>query len=426
MWVFEGGAAASLLRLVCSAETHSMLPPNLLIVSMVVFLATALSTAPVEEKEREEVEIAEEGDEELSEEEDDDDDSKSQDKILGMVGVQQTSTVASAASKGSGLSAGPGGPLQNPDPSGVGEASSSAASQSQSGGSQVAELELSAAPAGQSAGNGQKLLNGGSEHSHTGILGSFVGGASTLEHTGTIDPSSHDLFISLMGGSDLLGPDVLSDTAAMSSGAAAVANAGRFPSDSALDPNPGPGDPAHHSDLSIHTSVNSGSDQSPSSALSGSSHSAARGDDSADVNGNGRHVVPADANGGSRPAAHAGGMAFDLTVVTETLVSMKELHTQSLQSDPTASGLGIGQDVTEPSLHTESPEQRSITQSGETVSVQYSQTDVVTMVTDAIGTDTITADPAATPLDQSSTTVQYDPSGQGPEGAENVELEDTC
>ncbi|XP_075996278.1 uncharacterized protein LOC142990381 isoform X5 [Genypterus blacodes] len=393
MWVFEGGAAASLLRLVCSAETHSMLPPNLLIVSMVVFLATALSTAPVEEKEREEVEIAEEGDEELSEEEDDDDDSKSQDKILGMVGVQQTSTVASAASKGSGLSAGPGGPLQNPDPSG----------------------------------NGQKLLNGGSEHSHTGILGSFVGGASTLEHTGTIDPSSHDLFISLMGGSDLLGPDVLSDTAAMSSGAAAVANAGRFPSDSALDPNPGPGDPAHHSDLSIHTSVNSGSDQSPSSALSGSSHSAARGaDDSADVNGNGRHVVPADANGGSRPAAHAGGMAFDLTVVTETLVSMKELHTQSLQSDPTASGLGIGQDVTEPSLHTESPEQRSITQSGETVSVQYSQTDVVTMVTDAIGTDTITADPAATPLDQSSTTVQYDPSGQGPEGAENVELEDTC
>ncbi|XP_075996279.1 uncharacterized protein LOC142990381 isoform X6 [Genypterus blacodes] len=388
MWVFEGGAAASLLRLVCSAETHSMLPPNLLIVSMVVFLATALSTAPVEEKEREEVEIAEEGDEELSEEEDDDDDSKSQDKILGMVGVQQTSTVASAASKGSGLSAGPGGPLQNPDPSGVGEASSSAASQSQSGGSQVAELELSAAPAGQSAGNGQKLLNGGSEHSHTGILGSFVGGASTLEHTGTIDPSSHDLFISLMGGSDLLGPDVLSDTAAMSSGAAAVANAGRFPSDSALDPNPA--------------------------------------DDSADVNGNGRHVVPADANGGSRPAAHAGGMAFDLTVVTETLVSMKELHTQSLQSDPTASGLGIGQDVTEPSLHTESPEQRSITQSGETVSVQYSQTDVVTMVTDAIGTDTITADPAATPLDQSSTTVQYDPSGQGPEGAENVELEDTC
>ncbi|MEQ2259168.1 hypothetical protein XENORESO_007926, partial [Xenotaenia resolanae] len=68
----------------------------------------------------------------------------------------------------------------------------------------------------------------------------------------------------------------------------------------------------------------------------------------------------------------------------------------------------------------------------------YSNTDQVTATADSTGTDTVTAHPTGTPLNSShpaekdhtqmagSVTEQYNPSGQGPEGAENVELEDTC
>ncbi|XP_071231352.1 uncharacterized protein [Salvelinus alpinus] len=83
---------------------------NLLIASVVVFLATTISTAPVEEKEPEEIEV-EDGEEELSEEEEDDDDSKSQEKNMG-IGAQQATTV----SKGLGLSAQPGTSFQGEAP----------------------------------------------------------------------------------------------------------------------------------------------------------------------------------------------------------------------------------------------------------------------------------------------------------------------
>ncbi|TMS17967.1 hypothetical protein E3U43_010293 [Larimichthys crocea] len=68
----------------------------------------------------------------------------------------------------------------------------------------------------------------------------------------------------------------------------------------------------------------------------------------------------------------------------------------------------------------------------------YSHTDLVTMAADSTGADTVSADPTGRPLDSTnpavtdhtqaagSVTEQYNPSGQGPEGAENVELEDTC
>ncbi|XP_036001270.1 uncharacterized PE-PGRS family protein PE_PGRS54 isoform X10 [Fundulus heteroclitus] len=83
-----------------------MLPPNLLIVSIVILLATTASLAPVEEKEVEEVETEAtemlEG-EVSEEEEDDDDDSKSQDNIDGALRGQQT-TVSAAAAGGSASS----------------------------------------------------------------------------------------------------------------------------------------------------------------------------------------------------------------------------------------------------------------------------------------------------------------------------------
>ncbi|XP_038580370.1 uncharacterized protein si:ch211-80h18.1 isoform X1 [Micropterus salmoides] len=219
--------------------------------------------------------------------------------------------------------------------------------------------------------------------------------------------------------------------------------------------------PVHHLDISIdqsgpdHTSLGSGPDQSLTSSVSGSSHSAAQGGaaasssslhaeadgvqtdgaDSADANGNGRQTLLLDTNG-----------------VTDRLISFSELQTQNLQTDLpaggaesatglhidlTVSGLGLGHDVTESSpvvLHTESVD--SFTHTLHPASGGYSYTDLVTMTTDSTGL--VSADPTGTQLDSShpavtdrtqmagSVTEQYNPSGQGPEGTENVELEDTC
>ncbi|XP_067267664.1 sericin 1 [Chanodichthys erythropterus] len=81
-----------------------MLSRNLVIASVaVVFLASTVSTAPVEDKEPEENDFeAEEGEEELSEEEEDDDDSKGQ--HMKGAGSQQ----ATAAPKGLGMTPGSG------------------------------------------------------------------------------------------------------------------------------------------------------------------------------------------------------------------------------------------------------------------------------------------------------------------------------
>uniref|UniRef100_A0A8P4GEW3 Uncharacterized protein n=1 Tax=Dicentrarchus labrax TaxID=13489 RepID=A0A8P4GEW3_DICLA len=452
-----------------------MLPPNLLILSMVVFLATTVSTAPVEEKEQEELEVeaTEEVEGELSEEEEDDDDSKSQDKIdeAGVVGVQQTTTAAAAASGGSGIlsniqdlsasssqsagggandgtagsSAGHAGDSSSVDSSAAGGPSSSAASQpAGSSGSPAAAVELSGVsqtqPAGsdgldsESNGNGQKLLNGG---------GGGGGGGGADSQTGTIDPSSNDFLLGLMGHMAL--PTQL-DATVISSGLTAAPSADQN-SGSSLD---SPADPAHHFDISIdqsgpdHTSLSSGPDQSQSSSVSGSSHSAALGADGADspdAHGNGRQTLLMDSN-----------------AVTDRLVSFNDLQTQNLQIDLTdvmvmssdgadsvtglhidltASGLGLSHDVTESSpvvLHSQSVDAftHTLRPGG------YSFTDLVTVATDSTGTDTVSADPTRSPLDSShpavtahtqtagTVTEQYNPSGQGPEGAENVELEDTC
>ncbi|XP_056596746.1 apomucin [Triplophysa dalaica] len=91
-----------------------MLSRNLVIASVaVVFLASTVSTAPVEDKEPEENDFeAEEGEEELSEEEEDDDDSKAQ--HMKGAGSQQ----ATSAPKGSGLSPSPGSSVLGESPNG--------------------------------------------------------------------------------------------------------------------------------------------------------------------------------------------------------------------------------------------------------------------------------------------------------------------
>ncbi|KAI9535957.1 hypothetical protein NQZ68_038744 [Dissostichus eleginoides] len=102
----------------------------------------------------------------------------------------------------------------------------------------------------------------------------------------------------------------------------------------------------------------------------------------------------------------------------------------SLHIDLTASGSGLAHDVTESPvvLHTDTLH---------TVSGFFdSQTDLVTVATDSTATDSTATDSTSTDsghpalTDHTHTagpiTEQYNPSGQGPEGAENVELEDTC
>lgn len=148
--------------------------------------------------------------------------------------------------------------------------------------------------------------------------------------------------------------------------------------------------------------------------------------------------------GGADPAVPLGnGRLTHLTNVhTDRPDPVSDLHLHltdgvdsvtSFHGDLTASGLRLGRDVTESSpmiLHSETVDATHI------VSGVYSHLDLVTMATERTGTDTAAADWTGTPPDSShpastehtpgSVTEQYVPSGQGPEGAENVELEDTC
>ncbi|XP_032436338.1 collagen alpha-2(I) chain isoform X1 [Xiphophorus hellerii] len=528
-----------------------MLPPNLLIVSIVILLGTTASTAPVEEKEVEEVETEAtemlEG-EVSEEEEDDDDDSKSQDNIDG---AQQT-TVSAAAAGGSvssghspemgshvgaaGSSAGHGGDLSSVDLAAAGHPSSSSGSEGSTGsaasvgsagsagspgsvgsmgfagsidsaaspgsagsvdlggspgsvgsaaildsggspGSVAAEISGVSAgqthPAGserlpspsktdmngpggidsENNGNGQKLLNGGG------------GGAGVDSHTGIVDPSSHDFLLNLMGGGLV---DPFSSDAHLNIPAHLTApphHEFSGPGETAAPPG-GQNIPGSPADSSYHavgrvdqsgaggTSLTSGSDQSLARPFPGFSHSAVsstslidngngdhqqqtNGEESPDNNGNGRQTVLTDMNGG----------------VTERMVSLHDVNTQSLQMQTDLTGgtesvtrlhvdflnSGLGRDVTELSPITLSIEPAAaVTNTLSPVSGVYSNTDQVTVPADSTGTDTVTAHPTGTPFDSShlagtdhsqmagSVTEQYNPSGQGPEGAENVELEDTC
>ncbi|XP_030266380.1 uncharacterized protein LOC115577628 isoform X10 [Sparus aurata] len=201
-------------------------------------------------------------------------------------------------------------------------------------------------------------------------------------------------------------PPTQLDSTVFSSGVTAAQHSG-----TSLD---SPADPAYHiniDQLGVDlTSLSSAADQSLSSSVSSSAYPAAQGDgaDTPDVNGNGRQTLLTDTN-----------------TATDQFVSFTDLQTEvtaggadsvtGLHVDLTASGLGLTHDVTESTpvmLHT--------------ASGGSAHTDLVTMAADSTGTDS--GHPAMTDHTQmaGSVTEQYNPSGQGPEGAENVELEDTC
>ncbi|XP_030266383.1 uncharacterized protein LOC115577628 isoform X13 [Sparus aurata] len=189
-------------------------------------------------------------------------------------------------------------------------------------------------------------------------------------------------------------PPTQLDSTVFSSGVTAAQHSG-----TSLD---SPADPAYHiniDQLGVDlTSLSSAADQSLSSSVSSSAYPAAQGADGADT-----------------PDVNA----------TDQFVSFTDLQTEvtaggadsvtGLHVDLTASGLGLTHDVTESTpvmLHT--------------ASGGSAHTDLVTMAADSTGTDS--GHPAMTDHTQmaGSVTEQYNPSGQGPEGAENVELEDTC
>ncbi|XP_072532617.1 uncharacterized protein [Salminus brasiliensis] len=164
-----------------------MLSRNLIIASVaVVFLATTISTAPVEDKEPEENDFeAEEGEEELSEEEEDDDDSKGQ--HLKGAGAQQATVVP----KGPGVTALPGTSLVGQSPNGHklnGDSAAQTSFGSSSGSSAAAAGSAggAAGAAGADDTNGnngkdsQALPSGSSSHgsSVSGQGGSTSGAAS--------------------------------------------------------------------------------------------------------------------------------------------------------------------------------------------------------------------------------------------------------
>ncbi|KAK5610304.1 hypothetical protein CRENBAI_007343 [Crenichthys baileyi] len=445
---------------------------NLLIVSIVILLATTASTAPVEEKEVEEVETEAtemlEG-EVSEEEEDDDDDSKSQDNIDG---AQQTTVSAAAGGSASsgqsletrphvgaaGSSTGHGGDLSSINFAAAGHPGSSSGSAVSPGAERLpssSKTDMNGADGvdSETNGNGQKLLNGGG------------GGAGVHSQTGIVDPSSHDYLLNLMGGGLVdpfstdghvniqahLTPPTHHDFSVIGTGVTVAPPGGQSILGS-------PADFFNHSVGSIDQSgadgtwLNSGSDQSLARPFSGTSHFAVSSTSLLD-NGIGAHQEQTD--GAESPDNNGNGRQTVLTnmngAMTERMVSLSDVHTHSLQMQTditggteSATGLhggltnaGIGRDVTELSPITRSIESAAaVTNTLSPVSGVYSNTDQVTVTADSTGTDT--AHPTGTPLDSShpavkdhtqmagSVTEQYNPSGQGPEGAENVELEDTC
>lgn len=203
--------------------------------------------------------------------------------------------------------------------------------------------------------------------------------------------------------------------------------------------------------------------------------------DSPDTNGNGRQSLVIDTNGGDHhvdehhditgtiPAtveqlgqasvshtdtaavtdvsvddAHTSGPLIDVAVVGDVHSSSApetagpdDVAVTSGLMNFTEPDLGLGHDVTgaADSLSVVDPTESSVTGDPSGVS---SQTDATgTDMNTDMATDKVTGDPQATPQASSQPATehsqlavpaaeQYNTSGQGPEGAENVELEDTC
>ncbi|XP_016317929.1 hornerin-like [Sinocyclocheilus anshuiensis] len=137
-----------------------MLSRNLVIASVaVVFLASTLSTAPVEDKEPEDNDFeAEEGEEELSEEEEDDDDSKGQ--HMKGAGSQQ----ATAAPKGLGMT--PGSAVAGESPNG----------QKLNGGTQTGQVSSGSTSTASNGANGSNGRDGYSQPSGSSSHDASYGG----------------------------------------------------------------------------------------------------------------------------------------------------------------------------------------------------------------------------------------------------------
>ncbi|XP_024920740.1 uncharacterized protein LOC103393761 isoform X2 [Cynoglossus semilaevis] len=237
----------------------------------------------------------------------------------------------------------------------------------------------------------------------TGSSTSADPGLSQLDYTGTVDSSSHDFLLGFLGHMD--------GSAHLDSGGSAAASLDQNLG-SSLDLSAGH---VHHFGVGFdqsgldHAALGSGPAGSLSSSDFNPSHSAnleassaspppSSSDTDKEQTGNGRQTHLTDLNGVTHPP-------FPLTELRSALTAPP-------------SSLGTGRDVTALS-----------------VTRIYAHTDMVTAATDLTVTDT---DPTGSGLDSSRTAVtdhtqtagpvteQYHPSGQGPEGAENVELEDTC
>ncbi|XP_043073083.1 hornerin isoform X9 [Puntigrus tetrazona] len=162
-----------------------MLSRNLVIASVaVVFLASTVSAAPVEDKEPEENDFeAEEGEEELSEEEEDDDDSKGQ--HMKGAGSQQ----ATAAPKGLGMT--PGSAAAGESPNG----------QKLNGGTQTGQVSSGSTSTASNGANGSNGRDGYSRpsgsSSHDASYGGQDGSKSEIVPPGT-DGGVHSVSITVV------------------------------------------------------------------------------------------------------------------------------------------------------------------------------------------------------------------------------------
>ncbi|XP_072768638.1 uncharacterized protein [Nerophis lumbriciformis] len=361
-----------------------MSPWNFIFVSLLVALVTTVLPAPTEEQE--EAELTEDVEGEQSEEEDDDDNTKE-----GPPGVHQT------AGGASGLRPQASSMIHV---SGESEPRPQASSMVHISGSQDSETgEQSDGPASGSAGwdaqlkgNGQKQLNG-------------RGGAEG--QTGTIQTPVLHFLHQLLGGANT--------KTSLADNAGDVIGQWK-------------GDPP--------------SDQSPSSPDSEHAHSTAQED------------LPLSSSPGDQAGAdwlHANGNGRQTQLRESQGVTLGELHTHSLPwaaagTIQSTSRFPVDRVVTGSSLVVE-PTQPADVGPAHTLhsGTQTWHTDMVTVATASVFSEATGA-----PLDSSapqvtqdfhkagaaqvtqdfhkagSVTEQYNPSGQGPEAAENMDLEDTC
>ncbi|XP_028296685.1 uncharacterized protein LOC114458500 isoform X2 [Gouania willdenowi] len=202
----------------------------------------------------------------------------------------------------------------------------------------------------------------GTEPESEGNGHKLLNGGGASSQSGSVESSNYNVWLSLTGG---LTPPTQRDTTDQSEADLIHLS---------LEPHQ-----SQHS-LALDSSHSTGGGASPHRELTD-------GNDSPDVNGNGRLSLMSETH-----------TVIDLQTV------MADLHTNTGGVDSVTHSdiTGVSHDVTG----------------------IYSPTDMVTMATGTVAMDT--AAPAVTDQTAGSITEQYNPSGQGPEGAENVELEDSC